>query len=300
MAVLIMLLGAFSYALAAVVYGYLCNNQFKNPITLTFFTSIINFLFLPLILFWGFPTIPPIEVIPAYIALGIIMILVQIPAYQAYKENDTSIVNCLWTFGKIIIPAASFLFLGERLNWWQYVGFFLIIFSNFFLNFDPSAKTKINLAFFLMLLCSLLNTSCSVIEKYILNTDINWINLIVYVNIFSTVISAFFLFNKTVRTDIIQNTSRFFGSWKQFIGAEILSFIGHATGIYALSKLPLVVKSGLSATESIFVLLICLFLIKVLKLDLKEKIDRKNTFKKIICFSVVIVGVVLSTLTVKG
>ena len=294
MSVFIVLFGAFSYALSEIIYGYLCNNQFKNPVTLTFFASIINFLFLPLIFFWGIPTIPPLNVIPAYIALGIIMVLVQIPAYQAFKENDTSVVNCLWSLGKVILPFAAFLFLGEKLSWHQYLGFFLIIFSNIFLNFDASAKSKLNLAFFLMLGCSLFNTACSVIEKYILNEDTNWINLIVYVNIFSTMVTSLLLLNKKIRTDIVKHTPVFTLCWKHFIGAEILSFIGHCCGIYALSKLPLVVKSALSSTESAFILVLSLFMIKVLNFNLKEKVNKKDILRKFICFSFVIIGVILS------
>lgn len=119
MTVFIVLWGAFSYALSAIVYGYLCNNQFKNPVTLTFYTSVINFIFLPVIFFWGTPTLSPLNIIPAYLALGIISLLVQIPAYQAFKKNDTSVVNCLWTLGKVILPLAAFLILDEKLSWQQ-------------------------------------------------------------------------------------------------------------------------------------------------------------------------------------
>jgi len=294
MAVFVVLFGAFSYALAAIVYGYLCNNQFKNPITLTFFASIINFLFLPLIFFWGLPTLPPPNAIPAYVALAIIMILVQIPAYQAFKENDTSVVNCLWSLGKVILPLAAFIFLGEKLAWQQYLGFLLIVFSNIFLNIDASAKSRLNLAFFLMLGCSLLNTANSVIEKYILNTDTNWINLIVYVNIFSTLITFLLLLNKNIRTDIIKHKSVFALCWKHFVSAEILSFVGHCCGIFALSRLPLVVKSALSSTEPAFILVLSIFMIKVLHIDLKEKITQKDVARKIICFFIVLAGIVLS------
>lgn len=294
MAVFVVLFGAFSYALSAIIYGYLCNNQFKNPITLTFYTSIINFVFLPLILFWGLPTFPPLDVIPAYLALGLISLLVQIPAYRAFKENDTSVVNCLWTLGKVILPFAAFLFLGEKLSYLQYLGFFLIVFSNIFLNLDCSRKSKLNLAFFLMLGCSLLNTTSSIIEKYILKEDTNWINLIVYVNIFSTIMTSFLLLNNKWRADIKQSAQMFIVCWRHFIGAEILSFIGHCCGIYALSKLPLVVKSALSSTESAFILVLSIFMIKVLKFDLKEKTSRKDIVKKVICFSLVILGIILS------
>lgn len=294
MAVFIVLLGAFSYALSEIIYGYLCNNQFKNPITLTFYASIINFIFLPFILPWGLPTLPPLDVVPAYLALGLISLLVQIPAYQAFKENDTSVVNCLWTLGKVILPFAAFLFLGEKLSWVQYLGFFLIVFSNIFLNIDSSQKSKLNLAFFLMLGCSLFNTASSVVEKYVLNEDTNWINLIVYVNIFSTILTFFLLFNRKFRTDIKNNSRTFIICWRYFIGAELPSFIGHCCGIYALSELPLVVKSALSSTESAFILIISIFMIKVLKFKLKEKTNKKDILKKAICFSLVILGVVLS------
>ena len=75
-----------------------------------------------------------------------------------------------------------------------------------------------------------------------------------------------------------------------------MSFIGYCCGIYALSQLPLVIKSGLSSTQPIFILLISLFIIKVLKINLKEKIDKKSMLQKLICFSIVILGVVLSTI----
>lgn len=126
-----------------------------------------------------------------------------------------------------------------------------------------------------MLGCSLFNTTSGVIEKYVLNETTNWINLIVYVNIFSTVLTFLFLLNKDWRADITNNVKPFIICWKHFIGAEVLSFMGHCCGIYALSKLPLVVKSGLSSTESAFILVISIFMIKVLKINLKEKTDKK-------------------------
>lgn len=74
----------------------------------------------------------------------------------------------------------------------------------------------------------------------------------------------------------------------------MLSFMGHCCGIYALSKLPLVVKTALSSTESAFILILSVFMIKVLKFNLKEKTNKKDILKKAFCFSLVILGVILS------
>lgn len=294
MAVFIVLFGAFSYALAEIIYSYLCNNRFKNPLVLTFYASITNFMFLPLILVWGTPTTPPVSVIIGYIGLGIISIWVQIPSYLAFRKNDASVVNCLWTLGKVILPAAAFLFLGERLSFAQYIGFFLIIFSNIFLNFDTSQKSKLNLAFFLMLGCSLLNTGSGVIEKYILNKDDNWINIVVYVNLISTAMTCMICLNTDLRKEIFTYGKVFKQSCKYLLGAEFLCFIGHCCGIYALSKLPLVIKSALASTESTFILLISIFMIKIFKIRLREKIGIRDILKKIICFMLVISGIVLT------
>ncbi len=287
-------LGAFVYALAAIVNSHICNAVIKSPLTITFYASVTNFLFLPFLLLFGTPSLPSQEAVPVYLLLAVFMVVMNVPTYQAFKENDASIVNCLWTLGKVLIPFMAFFFLDEKLSFLQYVGFFLIIFANLMLNFNPSAKLKLNNAFYLIAFASILGSCGLIMEKYLLMYDENWLNLIIYVNIFSVFISCAFLLRSKWRKDIKNSLPVFRKAWKYFGGAEMLSFAGHALGIWALAKLPAVVKESISSTEPVFVLIISILLILVLHIRIKENIRPANVLKKVVAFSLVAAGVVLS------
>ena len=55
--IFIAVLSPFFYASAVLIESMLSNNTFKRQTTMIFYISLMNIVFLPLILIFGFPTI---------------------------------------------------------------------------------------------------------------------------------------------------------------------------------------------------------------------------------------------------
>lgn len=291
---IVALFASFVYGAAGVINSHLCNYRFNNPATWVFYSSLTNFVFLPFLFFFGTISVPVQQVWGAYLLLAVLMIVTQLPVFLAYKENDASVVNALWSFGQIALPLFAFVFLGETLKMTQYIGFFIIVAVNIVLNFNPKHKLKLNMAFYYILLCSVLLTLNLVIEKYVLMYDSNWVNLVFYVCLMSTIFSGFFLLLPNVRRDIKASLPVFKKSFAAFSAAELLSFTGHACGIFALAGLAVVPKSALDATEPLFVLLINMILVYKFRMTVRENISKREVIKKTVGYFVLIAGIVLT------
>jgi hypothetical protein len=72
-----------------------------------------------------------------------------------------------------------------------------------------------------------------------------------------------------------------------------LSFIGNASGIFALSGLPILVKTGLSSTEPFFILLFGIIAGRFLHKDVKETSGKKDLIKKVLCYVILSVGLIM-------
>lgn len=73
-----------------------------------FYISLMNAVFLPLVMIWGMPTLPPAKVFACYVVLAAIDVIYLYPYYLSMKVIDTSIVAALFSLGKITIPVMTF------------------------------------------------------------------------------------------------------------------------------------------------------------------------------------------------
>lgn len=289
----IALLSPFFYAMAVLIESVLSNNTFKRQTTMIFYISLMNVVFLPLILVFGLPTIPTSYCICLYCVLALLDVVYMYPYYTALKVIDTSIVAALFSLGQIIVPMLSFIVLGEILNLHQYIGFTIIILSSVALSVKGTRIPKISRAFWYMVMSSLTISCRIILAKYVMNIDNNWINMVVYPNIISGIIPLGFLLFEKQRKDILRNFPPYLQKFKFFALNEFLCFSGLACSIFGLSKLSPVVSSGISSLEPIFLLAVGYTLSTCYNFVLKEKITRKILMKKLFCFVLIILGVIL-------
>lgn len=258
-----------------------------------FYISLMNAVFLPLTLFLGKPTLPEGSIWFCYIILALIDIIYLYPFYTAMKVIDTSIVAALFSLGQITIPIMTYFVLGEMLSLTQYIGFMIIIMASIALSIKGSKIPKLNRAFYYMVGASLLRAFYVVLEKYVLDLDGNWVNMVIYPNLISGFIPfSFFLVGKW-RTDIVKNFPPYMHKFKIFALNEFLCFLGLVCTVYGLSGLSPVVSASIGATQPIFLLSISFLLLNRFGFRLKEKITRKVMMKKLFCFVLIILGVVL-------
>ena len=118
------------YAIAEVFDNFLVNKEFKHPLTLVFYSSLFNLIFIPALFLIQRPELPPLGTLPIFIMLGLVGVGYLFPYYKGLKIEDTSIVVSFFAIGRIFVPVLAYLFVGEILNLQQYAGIFLIIISS--------------------------------------------------------------------------------------------------------------------------------------------------------------------------
>ena len=285
---LIAFLSPLFYALSVLIESFLSLDIFKKPVTMVFYASLTNALFVPLMFYFGMPTWPEAQFWVVYTMLAVIDITYLYPYYIALKKTDTSIVSSLFAIGKIFIPLLSFFILGDVLTPLQYLGFFIVIFASAVLNMKKGFSLKFNQAFYLMFLSSFLLSCRVILAKHALNSDGIWINTIVYPNLISGAMVFLFLLVKGVRPDIKKHLSPYIKKLHLFVANEFVYFLAILTSIYALSKLSPVISAAIEATEPLF-LLSFVALARPLY-DFKE--FKVSFVKKAICFLLIILGIV--------
>ena len=289
MYVLIAFLTPLLHALSCIVDAHFSNNIFKKVPSLVFYATISNIIIIPFLFFFGTPIIPPLEILAILFIISLIEVCYQIPYYHALRNIDTSIVVALFSLGKITIPVLAYFIVDEKLTLIQYCGFGIILLSTFLLNFDIK-KLKINIAFFLMLVVSLLLSLSSVLSKYSLQS-VDFVTVLFWGSLFATSISLSLLFLPQYRTDIISSFPQYKKRIKLFLSNEILNQGGTLAGTIALAHLPVLAVKSIGSSQSIFTLLLGFVLYKIFGNSFKENLTRQEVIKKLISFTAIIIGI---------
>ncbi len=289
MYVLIAFLTPILHALSCIVDAHFSNNIFKKVPSLVFYATISNIIIIPFLFLFGTPIIPPLEILAILFIISLIEVCYQIPYYHALRNIDTSIVVALFSLGKIAVPVLAYFIVNEKLSLTQYCGFGIILLSTFLLNFDIK-KLKINIAFFLMLVVSLLLSLSSVLSKYSLQS-VDFVTVLFWGSLLTTSISLSFLLLLQYRTDIISSFPQYKKKIKLFLSNEILNQAGTLTITIALAYLPVLVVESIESSQSIFTLLLGFVLYKIFGNSFKENLTRQEVIKKLISFTAIIIGI---------
>ena len=289
MYVLIAFLTPLLHALSCIVDAHFSNNIFKKVPSLVFYATISNIIIIPFLFFFGTPIIPPLEILAILFIISLIEVCYQIPYYHALRNIDTSIVVALFSLGKISVPVLAYFIVNEKLSLTQYCGFGIILLSTFGLNFDIK-KLKINIAFFLMLIVSLLLSSSSVLSKYSLQS-VDFVTVLFWGSLFATSISLSLLLLPQYRTDIISSFPKYKKRIKLFLSNEILNQGGTLAGTIALAHLPVLAVESIGSSQSIFTLLLGFVLYKIFGNRFNENLTRQEVIKKLISFITIIIGI---------
>jgi len=286
-------LAPFFEALSDLIESLLSNKTFKHQTTMIFYISLMNFVFLPLVLFLGMPTIPVKESLWFYFMLAVIDVAYLYPFYSAMKVIDTSIVSALFALGEVIVPVLSYFVLDDILSLHQYIGFAIILMASVALSMKSAKIPKLNRAFYYMLFASFLLSLRVIVVKCTMNIEGNWVNLVVYPNMISGILPFSLLFIQKYRKDILKNFPPYLKKFKIFALDEFICFLTLVCSTYALDNLSPVVSSGINAMRPIFLLLTGAILLYLYKIPLKEKITPRILVKKIFFFILMILGVIL-------
>lgn len=284
------------YAVSNILEAQFSTVVFKKNVSTLFYCGITNILSIPFLLFiGGAETLHfPLELVPIVFLTAVLDLLCLYPYYESLKRADTSVVAALWIPAQVFLPFLSYLIVNEQLAFWQYIGFFLTLAAASILNLKWGDKIKINLAFYLMLFAALMFVLEQVVSKKAL-LGMPWFSFAFYWCICTDILLFSFLLFPSVRKDITSEFASYKKHVSYFILLEVVDRTASMCYTYSLAFLPVVVRASINATQPIFVLLYGVILYHIFGNRFKETLTRQEVIKKLICFTIIILGVALAS-----
>ena len=294
LAVLLCFSATACYAAANVFDARISAQILKRLPTVLFYAGLAGFFTLTLsVLFFGTPEKLPADLLPYAFAYGFLNCFYLVPYYAALKVTDTSIVSALFSMGEILVPVLAFFLLGDKLSASQYAGFFLVIFASVALNVKDIRRFKINAGLWIMLISAAMNSVAAVFYKKLLNgadtaTALFWTSAI------TLACSSSMILIPAFAKDIIARTKDVKIHWKAFTGMYVSSVLAYVLKTFALTMMSVVVYRALSASQPMFVLGYGVCASLFFHKKLQERTSARESVKKIVCFALIIAGIVLT------
>lgn len=295
-------MGIFFAMLSPAVFGisnyidkFLLEKNNISSQVITIYGGVFAFIFGLIMLFiTGFY---PIDTKSLFIILtsGFLTSIYLLPYYKALSLDETSYVIPLFQFYPIFVLVLSFIFLNESLSRMQYIGCIIIIFASFLLSVKKLSRKifKLRISFFYILLSSLLFAAAQVLYKFGVQVIPFWNTLpyegfgiaigtlciVVYKNNFKKFKKETKKFKKRVYVLMTIN--------------ELVYIVARYTGYFAISLISVGIVSILAGLQPVFVLIYGITLSLWFPSILKEVLNKKVLFQKIISITLMFFGVYL-------
>lgn len=286
------LLNPFLFGIAGVFDKFL-RDKHLGTVMLAIFSGLASFWVLAIIPFAGFSA--SALVVAVGLLAGMLVFLVAFPYFQALSVDEVSRVVPLWALGAPITLVLSFVFLGERLAFNDYVGFALVVTGAFLVssrNFgDAFMPGK---AFLFMLLANLLTSVNVIIAKWLYSQAPFW-SVFVLEGLGTGISALVFLAILTLRNkklpDALLGLGR--GIYAKLGMRQVVMSSAFVVFSLAVLKGSPSLTYALSSLDSMFAFFIATLLSLFLPRMIKETIDRKTLLTKAVAIAIIIAGVFL-------
>jgi bacterial/archaeal transporter family protein len=240
----------------------------------------------------------PIDIKSLFIFLfsGFLTTMYMLPYFKALTLDETSYVIPLFQFYPIFVLILSFVFLHEIFSVIQYLGCLIIIFAGFILSTEKFSisKFKIRKSFYYMILSCFLFALAQVLYKFGVQ-EVPFLNTLPYEG-FGIALGtlAVVLYKRALIKKFKRETSRFKPRIFVFLTInQLVYLVARYTGYFAISLIAVGMVSILAGFQSVFVLFYGIMLSLWLPYILKEVINKKVLFKKIISIVLMFLGLYL-------
>lgn len=277
------------FSLVNIIDTHLINKVLKNSVLIIFYTFIAGLILLPIIFLFGKPAMPSLNMLLLLFLASIFLIAYLFPYYKALQQTDTSVVLSLFSLGYIFVPILAYIFIGEKLMYYHYIGIAVIIFGSFMITYG--GKLGFNKALIYMLVSSLLLAGGDIILKYGVG-KLDWITVFFWTVIFEFAIMILFTII-FYRTELQKSFGKAITNIHYFFIMETVAIIGTILMLYAYTTAPVTLAKGVEVTKPLILLIIAIIGKSLLPKFFKEKTDIKNILKKSAYFVLMIIGIIL-------
>lgn len=294
--ILIALASYFFWGLVNLGDKFLISKKIQNPysyLVILVWAGVLGLLIIPFIDFFvpEFKWLLWIAIASALYFFGSIFY------YRAVKIEDISRVNIWWNLIPVFTLIIAQLTINEQLTNNQFIAFIFLVMGAIIASIHfRQTRISFSRALPLMIVSTISYAGYAVMIRHI-SSEIPF--LVIYVwNLITVIVlsSVLFLrlkFRKDFKTDIKNINKKVAGT---IIGVAILDELGVLFNMWALSLGPAALIFALEGAQTLFVFLMVVLISLFSPHIIKEELDRRNIFLKILALVIIIVGVVLVNL----
>lgn len=288
------LLSSAFYAIAETLDNFFVNKKFKHPLTLVFYSSLFNLLYIPIFFAFTRPEIPPIETYPLFFLLGVMGVGYLWPYYRGLQSEDTSVAIAFLAIERIMVVALAFLVVGEVLNFNQYLGIAIIIGSVILLGLHHSrAQFKMSKGVWYISWAALFLAGEAVILKLLFERGVSVATAVTGEALMSLILGISIIGLVRVRKDVVHSIPMFLALSPVFLVEELFTFLGLVSESFAISRTSVSVVKGVTMASPFFIVLYAWLGYSFFPKIFKEDLHRKKVIKKLLLFALLIIGIIL-------
>lgn len=287
-------------AFVLLVDKFLLQKAVVKPAVFAFFVGFLGLAGL-ILAPWGFNFENPLGIFVALVT-GLIYIMALPIFYLAMRRGDASQIGPLvGGFTPLFIFMLAWTFLGEHLNYWQAVAFFVIIAGSFLISLEiKKGKIITSKAFLLAIAAAILFGISHTLSKFVYSKlDMGFINGFIWIRIGGFLAALLLLAWPQVREEIKPKITRNKSAkwWLIFMG-QASGAIGFMLFNYAFYLGPLSLVNALQGVQYVFLFLIILLFSYKFPTILKEKLTPRVIIQKTV--SIILISFGLAMLAILG
>jgi len=291
------ILATFTWSVTSVMDKFLVDKRVDQPLVLAIFVRITSTIPLLLLVFFVGFSLPPAEFTGWILLASGFAAIGNIVFYKAIHIEEVSRVLPLFQFIPVFVLFISFIFIGEVLGFFDYMGFLILIIGGLIISSKRLSRLlRVEKVFWWVLVGSLSYAASYVILKYVLSNVEYW-NTFILLWAVQTVLLFSLLGMGRIRRQAKSYLKKIDRKDKAVILADSFTSIGaFIFNYYAISLGPVTLVQAAGNIQLVFVFLWALFFTRVFPHVMEEKFDRKITIQKISGILLIIIGILLTQL----
>lgn len=284
----------FLWAIGSTIVKFMRVKYIKNPLSYLIFTSPVIFLSLILLFFEPFKN-PGLTNTIICIITGIMAVLGYYFFIYALHKEEVSRVITLYGITPLFVLLLAAIFLNEMLSPKDYAAFFLILAGTYLISRKEENKLKISKGLLVIILSSFVWAVHNLLLKVASDTNFTTMAILRELGILITVL-LILIFSKSAwkKTKEIAKQFKIRGGFLAYT-AESVGFAGMVFAYLAIQRASVSLVTLVEGFQSLFIIILAIFLSLFFPKIIKEVIDKKTITIKIISALLMLSGLYIIT-----
>lgn len=268
----------------------------KSPLVYIVLNGAMNVFLIFLLPFVGFEPLSFLDLLIVFVS-GIMFVAAVTLYYKAVQYDEISRVIIINQISPVFVLILSFFLLGEVLTKNYFIGFLFLLIAGIVVSYNKiEGKFRLSKAFYFMFLAAIFGSIAAVAAKYILSITAFW-NAFLWFRLANST-AVFVLTVPSIRNEFSRTFKQMPNKIRSLLGFKmIIDFSAFIFSGLAILNGPVSLVTALSSSvQPVIVFIITLFTSVYLPKIVKEEINKKAIFTKLLAIALIIIGIVFINL----